>query len=109
MDRRPWFIDFARRKGRERLNAYFVAVIKSIRYCDHVLAKQIDEIDNAIRAFDEAFYDESLPWDTMDTKKPSAPTESPKKIHQPDCTINLAKVEPFVDREMAEEVLRNEG
>lgn len=43
------------------------------------------------------------------TKKPSAPTEDPKELSHLDCTIDLAKVEPLVDREMAEEVLRKEG
>ena len=109
MDRRPWFIDFAKREGRERLNAYFVAVIKSIRYCDHDDPdKQIDEIDNAVKAFDEAFYDESLPWSVTDMKKPLLQTEAPKELTHINCTTS-SKIAPLVDKAWAEEVLGMRG
>jgi hypothetical protein len=47
--------------------------------------------------------------EVVDMKKPSAPTESPQEIHQVNCTIDVSKVEPLVDRQMAEEILRSEG
>ncbi|MDQ7095976.1 hypothetical protein REC12_20485 [Desulfosporosinus sp. PR] len=42
-------------------------------------------------------------------EKASAPTEAEKKKSHFDCTMNVSKIEPFVDRVMAEEILRNEA
>jgi len=54
-------------------------------------------------SMDTAFNDKSLPWDVLDAKKPSAPTESPKEISLPECTINLLEGEPLFGLEMTEE------
>lgn len=91
------------------LNAYAIGIIKAILCSDrNDPAKQVEEAHNALASLDAVFEDESLPWEVVDAKKPSAPTESPKEISHLDCTINLSKVEPLVDRAWAEEVLRNE-
>jgi hypothetical protein len=103
-DRKAWFIDFAKIAGRKNLNAYLIGVIKSILCCNYCDAEANNEIRNALDSMDAAFNDESLPWDIiMDAKKPSAPTESPKEISQPECTINFHKGEPLLGLETTEE------
>ncbi|KUO75549.1 MAG: hypothetical protein APF81_27410 [Desulfosporosinus sp. BRH_c37] len=102
-DRKAWFIDFARIAGRRNLNAYLVGVIKSILCCNYCDAEVNKEIRNALDSMDTAFNDKSLPWDVLDAKKPSAPTESPKEISLPECTINLLEGEPLFGLEMTEE------
>lgn len=102
-DRKAWFIDFAKVAGRKNLNAYLIGVIKSILCCNYCDAEATKEIRNALDSMDAAFNDESLPWDVLDAKKPSAPTESPKEISHPECIIDLPKVEPFNGQKMTEE------
>ena len=46
-------------------------------------------------------------WSTfykIPKEKPSAPTESPKEILHPDCTINVAKVESLLDPWYVEQI-----
>ncbi|MCO1599781.1 hypothetical protein [Desulfosporosinus nitroreducens] len=108
MDRKAWFIDFAKVAGRKNLNAYAIGVIKSILCCDcNDPAKQVAEIHNATESLVEVFNDESLPWDVMDVKKASAPTETVEEISHLDCTIDVSKVEPLVDLVWAEEIILN--
>ncbi len=92
MDRKDWFIDFAKIAGRKNLRKYFISVTKSIlsEHCDEV--KKENGIRNAIDSLDVAFNDESLPWDVIDAKKPSAPTESHKEISQFYCTIDFGQM-----------------
>ena len=107
MDRKNWFIDFAKIAGRKNLNAYAIGVIKSILCCDRDdPTKQVAQINNATESLEVVLNDESLPWDVQDVKKAPTAMEAPKEIAQTECTINMAKVEPLVDREMAEEVLK---
>lgn len=42
-------------------------------------------------------------------KKPLLQTGAEKEISQVDCTIDVSKVEPLLDRRMAEDILRREG
>jgi len=95
LDRRSWFIDFAKIAGRKNLNAYAIGVIKSILCCDRDdPAKQVTQINNATESLEVVLNDESLPWDVMDAKKAPTAMEAPKVITQPECTINLSEVEP---------------
>ena len=109
MDRKAWFIDFAKIAGRKNLRKYFISVVKSILCCHYGNeAKQEMEIRNALEGMDEAMNDESLPWDVViDAKKAPLPEEAPKEISQSQCTIDVSKVEPFADRVWAEEILRS--
>ena len=51
-------------------------------------------------------------WSTfykIPLEKPSAPTESPKEISHPDCTINVTKVESLLEPWTLEQITRNEA
>ncbi len=86
MDRKTWFIDFARIAGRRNLQAYAIGVVKSILCCNSNDITRVSEIRNAMDSMDIALNDESLPWDVMDAKKAPTGMEAPKKIYQPDYT-----------------------
>lgn len=106
MDRKSWFIDFAKIAGRKNLHAYFVGVIKSILCCNYDDAAVVREIRNATESLDEASGDESLPWDVTDAKKPSAPTEDPKEISHVNSTIDVSKVESLIEPWTDEEIIQ---
>ena len=108
MDRKAWFIDFAKIAGRKNLRKYFISVVKSILCCHYGdEAKQEMEIRNALEAMDEAMNDKSLPWDVTDAKKSPTAMEDPREISQPQCTIDISKIEQLVDRVWAEETMRS--
>jgi len=97
LDRKTWFIDFAKIAGRKNLRKYFISVVKSILCCHYGdEAKQEMEIRNALEGMDEAMKDESLSWDVTDAKKSPTAMEDPREISQFDCTINLAEVESLM-------------
>ena len=51
-------------------------------------------------------------WSTfykMPKEMPSAPTESPREISHPDCTINVTKVESLLEPWTLEQITRNEA
>jgi len=84
LDRRAWFIDFAKIAGRKNLHKYFISVIKSILSSHYDEAREEEEIRNALDSLNLALNDESLPWDVMDVKKTPTAMEVPKKISQHD-------------------------
>ncbi|MBC2721816.1 hypothetical protein [Desulfosporosinus sp.] len=96
MDRKAWFIDFAKIAGRRNLQAYAIGIIRSI-ICNSDISTQLDEIRNVIESMCAALNDESLPWDVMENKKASAPTEAKGKTYHLDCTITIAGVETLME------------
>lgn len=96
MDRRSWFIDFARIAGRKNLYKYFVSVIKSILSCNYDQVREEAEIFNALDSLNEALAQDSLPWDVTDAKKASAPTEAEEKKYYLDCIITVTGIESLM-------------
>lgn len=80
LDRKSWFIDFAKTVGRKNLKKYFIGVIRSI-LCNHDNSEEEAtlEICNAAECLGLALNDESLPWDVADIRKASTPTEAEKE------------------------------
>lgn len=113
MDYKSMMTNLAKTQGRESLYPYTIGVIGSILGDLSTTAESAEskviEIVLTLRSMDAVLADESLPWGLLDTKIASAPTEARKKISQPQCTIDVSKVEPFLDRKMAEDVLKQEG
>lgn len=79
MDRKSWFIDFAKIAGRKNLQAYAIGVVKSILCCNSDNATQAKEVRNAMDSMDIALHDESLPWEIMDVKKGPHGNGGPKE------------------------------
>jgi len=93
LDRKAWFIDFAKIAGRKNLQAYAIGLIRSIICCNADITTQLNEIRNVIESMCAALNDESLPWEVPDTKKASAPTEAKTETFQVNCTITFSGIE----------------
>ena len=110
MDYKTMMINQSKSQGRLSLHPYAIGVITSIvSDGNYNPDKKVNDISLALEGMDEAWNDKSLPWDYVDTKKPSTAMESDKEINQLDCTIDLSKVEPFLKEWTIEQILRNEG
>jgi hypothetical protein len=100
LDRKPWFIDFAKIAGRKNLQAYAIGLIRNIMCCNSDIAIQLNEIRNVIESMCAALNDETLPWEVFETKKASAPTEANKITYQINCTITIPGIESWMGRGM---------
>lgn len=105
MDRKQWMVDTANATGRKHLATFAIAVIKQIMSENTTAEVKEVEIAQTLKDLDAAYGDESLPWDLTDIKKPSAPTESPNQNLQSKCTINVTKVESFLEPWFLERIL----
>jgi DNA modification methylase len=71
--------------------------------------EELNDISLALEGMHEAWDDKSLPWDYAGVKKAPLPEESPKKNSHLDCTIDLVRVESFLDPRYLEQILRDGG
>lgn len=76
-------------QGRETLHPFAIGVITTIVKNDNVNG-QLNDIALALESMNEAWNDESLPWNYEDVDKASAETEAVEEISHLDCTIDAA-------------------
>ncbi len=97
LDRKDWFTEF---ETKAEMNSFAIGVIKEIMgdISTTSEAKVID-IARTLEGLEQV-------WNV---KKPLLQTGAEKEIIHPDCTIDPSRIEPFLDRRMAEDILRREG
>jgi hypothetical protein len=95
-DRRDWFAD---QQTKAEMNTLAIGIIGEIMGDKSTKAWQkVIAIAKTLQGMNQA-------WDIKDAPLPEGANE---KVDQTNCSINLGKVEPLVDKAWAEDVLRNE-
>ena len=106
-DRKPWFAEQKKSGGLCHMNAFAIGVITSIvRDCSRTPDEKVLEIIGTLSDMNEVWDDESIPDGYLDTKKAPIAVEAPKETIQPQCIVNVTKVQSLLEPWYLEQILR---